>query len=86
MKIESDQPIPFFCDNTSAISLSKNRVMHSKSKHILIKFHFLRNQVEDKKVKLEYINSKEKIADIFKKTLTKEVFEYLRGKLGVTSP
>jgi hypothetical protein len=36
-----DEPISIFCDNTSAISISKNLVMHSKTKHIPIKFHFL---------------------------------------------
>jgi hypothetical protein len=40
--IHYDDPIPIFCDNTSAISISKNLVMHSKTKHIPIKFHFLR--------------------------------------------
>lgn len=67
MKIESDQPIPIFCDNTSAISVSKNLVMHSKTKHVPIKFHFLREKVEDKKVRLEYIKYKEKITDILTK-------------------
>lgn len=86
LKIERDQPIPIFCDNTSAISVSKNPVMHSKTKHIPIKLHFVREKVEDKKVKMEYIKSKENIADIFTKPLTKEAFEYLRRKLGVISP
>ena len=71
------------CDNTSAISISKNSVMHSKTKHIPIKYHFLREQVLEKKVKLEYVSSKEQVVDIFTKPLPREAFEYLRKKLGV---
>jgi hypothetical protein len=59
--------------------------MHSKTKHIPIKFHFLREQVAEKNIKLEYVGTKEKIADIFTKPLPRETFEYLRQKLGVVS-
>ena len=72
-----------YCDNTSAINISKNLVMHAKTKHIAIKYHYVRELVEDKEVKMEYVNSKEKIDEIFTKPLPKDVFEYLRGKLGV---
>ena len=57
--------------------------MHSKTKHIRIKFHFLREQVTEKNIKMEYIETKEQIADIFTKPLPRETFEYLRQKLGV---
>ena len=46
-----------FCDNTSAINLSKNPVQHSKSKHIKIRYHFIRDLVEEKIVCLEFINT-----------------------------
>jgi hypothetical protein len=39
--VEYDEPIPIYCDNTSAINISKNPVIHSKTKHIPIKYHFL---------------------------------------------
>jgi len=73
------------CDNTSAINISNNPIMHSKTKHIPIKYHFLREKVLGKKVKLEYVPSKEQVADIFTKPLPREAFEYLRQKLGVFS-
>jgi hypothetical protein len=85
IQVEYDEPILILCDNTSAISISKNPVMHSKMKHILIKFHFLWEHVTEKNIKLEYIGTKEKIADIFTKPLPRESFEYLRQKLGVVS-
>ena len=72
-----------YCDNTSAINISKNPVMHAKTKHIAIKYHYVRELVEDKEVKMKYINTKEQIADIFTEPLSKDAFEYLRGKLGV---
>jgi hypothetical protein len=59
IQVKYDEPISIFCDNTSAISISKNPVMHSKTKHILIKFHFLWEQVTEKNIKLEYIGTKE---------------------------
>ena len=83
MHIQSEDPIPIFCDNTSAISISKNPVMHSKTKHIPIKYHFLREQVLSNVIKLEYVGTKEQIADIFTKPLPKCQFEVLRGQLGV---
>ena len=57
--------------------------MHTKTKHIAIKYHFLRQLVQDKEVKLEYVNTKDQIAHIFTKPLPKDAFLYLRGKLGV---
>eukprot|EP00253_Pinus_taeda_P019905 PITA_19905 len=76
-------PISMLCDNTSAISISKNPVMHSKTKHIPIKYHFLWEHVLKQKVKLEYVPSKEQVVDILTKPLPRETFEYLRQKLGV---
>jgi hypothetical protein len=85
IQVEYDKPILILCDNTSALSISKNLVMHSKTKYIPIKFHFLREHVTEKNIKLEYIGTKEKIVDIFTKPLPREIFEYLRKKLGIVS-
>eukprot|EP00253_Pinus_taeda_P012864 PITA_12864 len=82
-QITCTPPISIFCDNTSAMSISKNPVMHLKTKHIPIKYHFLQEQVLEQKVKLEYVPSKEQVAHILTKPLPRETFEYLRQKLGV---
>ena len=58
--------------------------MHTKTKQITIKYHYLGELVQDKQVKIEYVNTKDKIVDIFTKPLPKDAHEYLRGKLGVT--
>ena len=83
MKIEIKDIVLIFCDKTNAINTSKNLMMHTKTKHIAIKYHFLRELVQDKEVRLEYVNTKEQIIDIFTKPLPKDAFLYLRGKLGV---
>ncbi|RDX88897.1 Copia protein, partial [Mucuna pruriens] len=56
-----------------------------EGKHIESQFHFLREQVNKENLKLEYCNTKEKIADIFTKTLRVDRFQCLRDKLGVLS-
>jgi hypothetical protein len=85
IQVEYDEPIPIYCDNISAISISKKPVMHSKMKHIPIKYHFLREQVAEKNIRVEYVDTKEQVADIFTKPLPWEPFEYLRQRLGVIS-
>jgi histone deacetylase 1/2 len=57
--------------------------MHSNTKHIPVKYNFIREQVNDKIVKLEYVPTKEQIADVFTELLPKVAFEYLRQGLGV---
>ena len=83
MKEEITKLVILYCDNTSAIKISKNPIMHAKTNHIAIKYHYVRELVEDKQLKMEYIHKKEHIADIFTKSLPKDAYEYLRGKLGV---
>ena len=72
-----------FCDNTSAINLSKNPVQHSKSKHIEICYHFIRDLVEDKVMCLEFIHTNNQKADIFTKPLDGPRFESLRKTIGI---
>jgi hypothetical protein len=83
--VEYDDPIPIYCDNTSAISISKNLVMHSKMKHIPIKYHFLLEHVVEKNIKVEYMDTKEQVTNIFTKMLPQEAFEYLCQKPRVIS-
>ena len=83
IQVEYDEPIPIYCDNTSAISISKDPVMHSKTKHIPIKYHFLQEQVAEKNIRVEYVGTKEQVIDIFTKPLPWEAFEYLCQRLRV---
>jgi hypothetical protein len=85
IQVEYDEPIPIYCNNTSAINISKNLVMHSKTKHIPIKYHFLREQVAEKNIRVEYAGTKEQVPYNFTKPLPREVFEYLSQRLRVIS-
>jgi hypothetical protein len=78
LEVKYVAPIPIHCDNTSAISVSKNPVFHSKTQHIPIKYHFLREKVTNQIVQVHYIPTTEQIVDIFTKPLAKTPFEYLR--------
>jgi hypothetical protein len=58
IQVEYDDSIPIYCDNKSAISILKNSVMHSKTKHIPIKYDFLWDQVAEKNIRVEYVGTK----------------------------
>ncbi|KAK2382297.1 putative mitochondrial protein [Trifolium repens] len=77
------QRVPILCDNTSGINLTKNPVLHSRTKHIEIRHHFLRDHVEKGDVVFEHVESKNQLADIFTKPLATEPFVYIRGELGI---
>ncbi|GJU02333.1 hypothetical protein Tco_1112671 [Tanacetum coccineum] len=75
--------IPMYCDNKSAIALCCNNVQHSRSKHIDIRFHFIKEQVKNGVVDLYFVNTKYQLTDIFTKALGKERIEFLINKLGM---
>jgi len=71
------------CDNIFAISTSKNPVFHGRTKHIKIKFHFIREVQQSNEVLIVHCSSENQLADIFTKSLLKERFEILRQRIGV---
>ena len=75
--------IPIFCDNTSAIAITQNPVLHSRTKHIDVRYHFIRDHVEKKNVRIEYVRTEKQIADIFTKPLSEARFMELRNELGM---
>ena len=79
----SQDTMVVYCDNSSVIDISKNPVQHSKTKHIEIRYHFIRDLVERKIVTLEYIPTKCQNADIFTKPLDRSKFKTLRQVIGV---
>jgi hypothetical protein len=76
-------PVTMFIDNKSAISLCKNPVLHEKSKHIDLRYHFIRDYVEKGKIAVEFISTGEQKADILTQALGHIRFEELRGKIGI---
>ncbi|GJT64317.1 retrovirus-related pol polyprotein from transposon TNT 1-94 [Tanacetum coccineum] len=75
--------VPIMCDNKGAIDLSKNPVQHSRTKHIEIRHHFLRDNVQKGHISIKKVPSIDNIADILTKPLKCESFNYLRLKYQV---
>lgn len=75
--------IPMYIDNQSAIKLAKNSEFHKRSKHIDVRFHFVRDVVNRKEIELNYVQSKQQLADIFTKPLAKQQFCILREQLNI---
>lgn len=78
-----DKSTTVYCDNNSTIKLSKNPVLHGRSKHIDVRFHFLRDLTSDGIVELVHCTTEKQVADIMTKALKLEAFEKLRKQLGV---
>ncbi|GJT08838.1 retrovirus-related pol polyprotein from transposon TNT 1-94 [Tanacetum coccineum] len=70
--------VPIMCNNKGSIDLSKNPVQHSRTKHIKIRHHFLRDNVQKGHISIEKVSSIDNIADIITKPLKRELFNYLR--------
>ncbi|GJY41414.1 copia protein [Tanacetum coccineum] len=77
--------IPLYCDNKSAIALCCNNVQHSRSKHIDVRYHFIKEQVENGVVELYFVRTEYQLADIFIKALPRERFNFLIDKLRMKS-
>ena len=71
------------CDNTSAINLSKNPILHSHAKHIDIRHHFLRDHMQKGDIMLEFVCTENRLVDIFTKPLCDECFSTIRRELGM---
>jgi hypothetical protein len=76
-------PTTIHCDNQSCVKLSENLAFHDISKHIEIKYHYIRDMVQRKTIHVQYLPTHEQIADIFTKPLSKTKFEYFRERLGL---
>nr|GEX38825.1 copia protein [Tanacetum cinerariifolium] len=77
--------IHLYCDNKSAIALCCNNVQCSRAKHIDVRYHFIKEQVENGVVELYFIRTEYQLADIFTKPLPRESFNFLIEKLGMRS-
>jgi hypothetical protein len=78
LMINIQQHIKLLIDNKSAINLAKNPIAHGKSKHIETRFHYLRDQVNRCKIKVEYCTTLNQVADIFTKPVKRVQFLKLR--------
>lgn len=69
--------VPTFCNNTTAICLSKNHTLHSRAKHIEIKHHSFRDYVQKGVISLKFINTDHQWADIFTDPLAEDKFSFI---------
>ncbi|GKA77833.1 retrovirus-related pol polyprotein from transposon TNT 1-94 [Tanacetum coccineum] len=75
--------IPMYCDSKEAIAISCNPVQHSHTKHIDVRYHFIKEQVEKVIVELFFVRTEYQLADLFTKALLKDRFKYLVRRLGM---
>jgi hypothetical protein len=78
--------VPLLCDSMSAISVVKNPVLHSRTKHIDVRFHFLCDHSEKGDIDFCHVDTHRQLVDIFTKPLDQSTFTHLRGESGVCFP
>ncbi|KAH9650921.1 hypothetical protein KPL70_026553 [Citrus sinensis] len=77
------QKIPVFCDSQSALHIARNLAFHSKTKHIGVQYHFVREVVEDRSVDLQKIHTKENLTDVLTKSINADKFIWSRSSCGL---
>ncbi|GJY34820.1 retrovirus-related pol polyprotein from transposon TNT 1-94 [Tanacetum coccineum] len=77
--------IPIYCDSKSAIAISCNPVQHSRTKHIVVRYHFIKEHVEKGTIELYFVKTDYQLADLFTKALPVDRFNYLVCRLGMRS-
>ncbi|GJU51273.1 hypothetical protein Tco_1220828 [Tanacetum coccineum] len=75
--------IPMYCDSKAAIAISCNPVQHSRTKHIDVRYHFIKEQVKKGIVELFFVGTEYQLADLFTKALSEDRFKYLVKRLGM---
>lgn len=81
---EQTKATMIFCDNSSAIALSKNSVFHKRTKHIDTKYHYIKELVRNGEIGLQHCRTQEQVVDILTNPLDQKSFEFLRKCLGMT--
>lgn len=83
IECQSDNSTTLYVDNLSTIRIIKNPEYHKRTKHIDIRYHFIREKVEEGEISVHYVSSDQQRADIFTKALPKDRFETMRRSLGL---
>ena len=82
---EQNERTLIFCDNNSAIALSRNHVFHKRSKHIDTRYHFIRELINNNEISVEFCRSKNQFADLFTKPLGKSCLSFIERTLEFVS-
>ncbi|PKI37262.1 hypothetical protein CRG98_042353 [Punica granatum] len=83
--VPTTSAMTLYCDNMAALHIAANPVFHERTKHIEIDCHFVREHVQTKSIITCHVPSKLQLADIFTKALGRDQFQFLLGKLDITS-
>nr|GEU97819.1 retrovirus-related Pol polyprotein from transposon TNT 1-94 [Tanacetum cinerariifolium] len=75
--------VPIYCDSKSAIAISCNLVQHTLTKHIDVRYHFIKDHVEKRIIELYFVGTEYQLADLFTKSLPEARFKFLVEKLGI---
>ena len=81
LHIPHSSPVTVYTDSKSALCIAQNPVLHEKTKHIQLDYHFTREKLQDKTIQIVYIQSQENVADIFTKPLPPESFTHFISKM-----
>ena len=81
----TDNAVPLYCDNQSAIRLAENPVFHARTKHVEVHYHFLREKVLREELIMHQVKSEDQVADLFTKGLSTSRFQKLREQLNMKS-
>ena len=77
------QKISVYCDSQSALHITRNPAFHSRTKHIGVQYHFVREVVEEGSVDMQKIHTKDNLADAMTKPINTEKFEWCRSSYGL---
>ncbi|KAJ0821711.1 putative RNA-directed DNA polymerase [Helianthus annuus] len=83
LKFNMECPPVIFCDNKSTINLAKDPVYHGKSKHIRVKYHFIRDLIKNDEIEISFCSTKDQAADIFTKALQPKDFHHFKRLLHI---
>jgi hypothetical protein len=79
------QAVRIECDSHSAMFLLKNPTYHSKTKHIDVQYHFVRDMIEENKVSLMKVDTLKNVADSLTKSMSTKKFSWCRGSMGIVA-
>ncbi len=80
---EVQTKVPLYCDNQGAVRLVYNAEFHQRTKHIQLRWHWIREKVTEGRIEIKFVGSEDQLADIFTKALAAPQFEKMRARIGV---
>ena len=83
LKVPFTRPMKMYCDNQAAVNIAHNPVHHDRTKHVEIDRHFIKEKIHSGEVCITYLPTRQQVADVLTKSLNRNMFEELIGKLGL---